>query len=442
MPFLLAAAAIAAGCAPSNETSVAIEEGLADRAGHEAVRLQAGTKLITYGVTDDDYVVYQDGPSLYATRLAPGAPRRLIADVGDQQPLVMVRGRVAFVWTQQFYFGAGGTSPLIVWTAAAGPKLAADSSIGSFISTRAVTLSPDGRQIIFIANVDSTGTIGDLVVASPDLSVRQTLVAGVNVDFNGTCPPLAGFDRRFAYGRANPVAAYCPAGATTATLSRWVSGVRTDLSTHLATAPRWSSDEGGHQFVSLAADTRAPIAISASGVTTVLEDTPALQAFIERDGTIVATSKTPNGNEIHRFTGQPPHQDVVAGIGSGVLFTGHFDEGFRQYSDTSASPDGKLLMYSTGSDPNTGLGDMNVVDLSTTPPRTRQLQPIGGSGVAFEIFTADSSHVLYYRSTRRRAAPRSSRGPRTAKTGRSAMERRPSSCTSGSAGRTWCTPIT
>jgi hypothetical protein len=397
--FLLIAITTAAGCMPE-EDPVTAEEVAELRAG-DAFRLQPGSNLIVYGATDDDFVIYQDGPTIYATRLAPNARRRVVAEVGNQQPLVLVRGRVAFVWTNQFYFGPGGVSPLIVWTAAAGPKLAAESSIGSFIATRAATVSPDGREIVFIANADPAGTVGDIVIASPDLSIRRTLVAGADVNFGGTCPPLVGFDGRDTDGRGhrrrNPVAAYCVGPATAATLSRWVRGERTDLSTSIALPPRWSSDESGSRFVTLDATTQFPVSIRADGQVTVLEETPAVQAFMNVDGKPIATALAPSGNQLHRFTGRPPRADVVAELGTGFFFTARYDEGFRQYTDSPTSPDGRLMLFGTAFSPQTGLPDMNLVDVTAPQPSQVQLQPVGQALTAFETFTADSSHALYYK---------------------------------------------
>jgi hypothetical protein len=405
----------------SMDDPVTAEEASALRVG-DGFRIQAGSQLIVYGVTDDDFAIYQDGPTVYATRLFPGAPRHVVAEVGATQPLVLVRGRVAFVWTELAYFGPGGVSPLVVWTSAAGPKLATDSSVGSVAATRGATVSPDGREILFLASVDAAGAIGDIVSASPDLSHRRTLVAGVNVNFSatGTCPPLVGFDgapqrtvvrepgsqpsggspvgtRTRRSGRAfHPVAAYCPGAATVATLSRWVRGARTDLSTSIALPPRWSSDAAGARFVSIDAATRFPVSIDAGGAATVLEEVPVIQDFMNQDGNPVVVATTPSGNQLHRIVGAPPRVDVVADLAAGFYYTGRFDMAFRQYTDSPMSPDGKLMLFATGADPNTGFTDLNLVDVTANPPAVQNLQPIGRGQPAFEMFTADSSHALYY----------------------------------------------
>lgn len=370
---------------------------------NQSIRLQSGTRLITYGVTDDGFAIFQDGGTLYATPLLPRAPRFKVADVGAVQPTVLVVGRVVFVWTTQFFFGPGGTSPLVVWTALGGAKLATESSVTGLIATRATSASPDGREIVFVANATPDGQIGDLVAAAPDLSRRRTLVTGVQVA--GSCLPLAGFDGQVSptgdpiglgFGRAI-VAGYCLAGETTATLTRWDGNERVDLQSQLPAPPFWSSNASGSRFAAVSGPAGATTAklVTAGGKTTELEATPAGQAFFNYDGSTLVLTTAAGGNELHRYARGAQTPEVLINFGPGFPFRGHFTGGFRQYFDSTLSTSGDVLMYTTGFNPD-GTSDINLVDISKTPARTVQLTANQFVAQSFELFTADSSHGLYY----------------------------------------------
>src|SRR5262249_41410485 len=197
-----------------------------------------------------------------------------------------ISGRVVLIWTEQVYFGAGGKSPLVVWTADGGAHQAtATSAVSNPLGTRAAAVRPDGKEILFLANVSADGTVGDIVSATPDMRHVQTLAAGVNADVNGGCIPLVGFDGKArpapgggdvdreaeAEGRERTpreVAAYCPAGSPTATLSRWVDGERRDLATGLVAQPTWSSDARGASFFTILAPSATPVLVSSEGAVT------------------------------------------------------------------------------------------------------------------------------------------------------------------------------
>jgi len=404
--FLLAG--LAYGCMASGPDDPAppatLDEPIAAVSAGRSLRLQAGTKLVTYGVTEDGFAIYQDGPTLYATALYPGAARRLVAQVGATQPTVLISGRVALIWTSQFYFGAGGVSPLVVWTAEAGPKLASTSSVVSFVGTGFAAVRPDSEQILFVTNASADGTVGDIVSATPDLRVVRTLITGANVNVIGACPPLVGFDGKprpngDARGPApHPVIAQCPAGVTTATLSRWVDGRRRDLAQNLAPAPTWSSDTRGERFFTIVdAVARTPVVVSAEGAITVLENVPTARGFINFDGAILTRATLPAGRELHRITGASPRTEVVANLGNSTFFVGHHAEGFRQYTDMPTSRDGRLMLYGDVSDPQNGTTNLFLVDVSQVPPMPLPLQSDPVVLQSFELFTSDSTHGLYYK---------------------------------------------
>jgi hypothetical protein len=126
-----------AGCNASAERDLPpgpeVTEAIASAAGR-ALPIQSGAKLFVLGVTDDNYAIYQDGTTIYATALVPGARRHLIATTGSaigvNHPLVFASGKVAFIYPDSDFSGTT-VSRLFVWTAAAGPKLAAAASLGA-----------------------------------------------------------------------------------------------------------------------------------------------------------------------------------------------------------------------------------------------------------------------------------------------------------------------
>jgi hypothetical protein len=169
---LASTAVLVIGCAPDPAGDVdPVEEEL--RIGQPA-RIQAGQKLFVLGVTDDDQAIFQEGTTIYATALHPGARRQFVAEtgpgVGIRPPLVFTSGRVAFIWPDSDFTGTK-VSRLVVWTAAGGARGAASASLGW---RRAAAASPDSHQVVFIANVGADGATGDLVTAAADLSPGRT----------------------------------------------------------------------------------------------------------------------------------------------------------------------------------------------------------------------------------------------------------------------------
>ncbi|HEU4537389.1 MAG TPA: hypothetical protein VFS00_24885, partial [Polyangiaceae bacterium] len=62
--------------------------------------VQPGSRLLLLGVTSDHHALYQEGDTVYATALKPGAPRRLVAQVpAGNTAFVYTVGKVAFCWT-------------------------------------------------------------------------------------------------------------------------------------------------------------------------------------------------------------------------------------------------------------------------------------------------------------------------------------------------------
>jgi hypothetical protein len=137
---LLMIGALGSACATTEDgDDVACADGAACATTAAARRpsppqqIQAGDDLVLLAVTDDDHALYQDGQTVYATHLRAGAPRTVVAEVpGTNLAFPLQVGRVVFLWTDPQRNRPGfGVSPLVLWTAADGPRqISAQSSVG------------------------------------------------------------------------------------------------------------------------------------------------------------------------------------------------------------------------------------------------------------------------------------------------------------------------
>jgi hypothetical protein len=383
------------GCAQAGALDSPLEEvESASQAlsGHESRLVQAGADLLLLGVTSDDHALYQDGESVYATALDPGATRQLVARVpAGNTAFVYTVGEVAFCWTNPDRTVPGfGVSPLVVWSAASG---AHEASAASPIGTFATSASADGRTVLFPTNSNADGTVGDIEIAATDLSERATLLGDVPMGFpQGPCRPFAAFVGR--RDRSHPVALHCEGGASSATLSSWEGGERFDLLGGVATPPFFTTDPEGDSFFTTLAGSGHPVVVSETGEETVLDEVPSRRGFFAKGGAVVYTAQTDAGVELRRASpGDCPEVETLAGQVAGVLTV---LAGSRVITDPWTSPDGRQVPFFSQRDPATGLTDVRVVDSSRGgPPRlldsqTRNL--LGGPP-----FSADSRHFLFTR---------------------------------------------
>jgi hypothetical protein len=179
---LLMIGALGSACATTEDgDDVACADGAACATAAAARRpsppqqIQAGDDLVLLAVTDDDHALYQDGQTVYATHLRAGAPRTVVAEVpGTNLAFPLQVGRVVFLWTDpQRNLPGFGVSPLVLWTAADGPRqISAQSSVG-LVATAA---SPDSRELVFTTNVTDDGARGDLAYARTATATAPTLL--------------------------------------------------------------------------------------------------------------------------------------------------------------------------------------------------------------------------------------------------------------------------
>ncbi|MEZ4363386.1 MAG: hypothetical protein R3B48_24645 [Kofleriaceae bacterium] len=377
--------------------------------------IQLGANLAVLGTTEDGYALYWDAGVVYATALQPGAARTRVTRAAAP-PLTMTSGRVALVWPDQAFFGPLAPSSLVVWTAAGGAHRAADSSMPPALSAIAAStaVSPDGREVIFTANVAADGSTGDIVRANADLSRATILVRGALVSPFSGCPPHVGFDAdRACHGprwywhadetdatlrsrRANAVVASCDASGAPS-LARWVGGARSELTTNLGSTV-WSTDRFGAHLLTTAGD-GSTVAYTRDGASLVVNPDPSLAWITPGGAAFTLSRRDPTTVTLQRTTfGAAVRTERVMDVGEtlGVMFANHLAQGAPHYNITPnpMSPDQQFFGGFNTVDPNTGLTNAILVDAGRR--RLRAASANANALPSVEIATRDSSHMLHY----------------------------------------------
>jgi hypothetical protein len=358
------------------------------------VRVQAGTRLLLLEVTDDNYAIYQDGQTVYASALRAGAPRQRVAEVPAGNFAFVYRvGKVVFVWTNPDRTLPGfGVSPLVIWSSASGAHLASEASP---IGTLATAASSDGTQVLFPTHGTPDGLTGALELASTGLSKRATVVANTPMNFPfGACRPLASFVA--VAGHEDAVAAYCEGAATTATVSRWHHGRRRDLVTAAVTPPQLSIDPGGEQLFTLLAGSGNPVTVDLhdcreDGGVDVVASVAARFGFLGVDGDAFYSTSSATNPVLFRVGPRGPKQILE------LLGFLSFGFGSTSLSQPPTSPDGKWILSFDQTDPTTGL--LNVRLSSTRSGAVSTLETTATSTVVGPPFTSSSARAIYAKVT-------------------------------------------
>lgn len=387
VPLCLSLASLLTACT----TDALVSEETAALDDHAPILIQAGANQILLAVTEDNYAVYQEGQTLVATELRPGAPRLVIGEVpGTNVAQVLQVGKVVFLWTNpQRNLPGFGVSPLVLWTAEGGAHLiSAQSSVGLV----AAAASSDSRQIIFPTNATDDNARGDLVHAyTNDPLNTTTLLANTTMQFpNGLCRPLANFG--LDHGHEVPVAAHCAGTDTTATLSKWVGGVRTDLISNIATPLQFilESDADARTFlVNLASNSVATVTLDGD-ITIVDPAARSVQGFIGAQGTVgyAVVGAGPAQLRLARDGEEPEFISTLTAI-----FRGSYNRSGYSKPRTVSS-DGSLALFGSIRNPATNLRDMNLLDIRTGETFVLEAEP--KATVFSEIFTSDGDHALFF----------------------------------------------
>jgi hypothetical protein len=393
----LASCGVLSDAQPEQQPLEAVSESLAldDRTPH---LVQAGSAQQLLAVTSDNYVLYQEGTQVFASALVPGARKQLVAEVpAGNLAFVYASGKVAFCWTNPDRTRPGfGVSPLVVWSAATGPRLADGASpIGTF----ATAASSDGTSVLYPARSSADQTTGDLELASTDLSSRTTLAAGIPMGFPlGFCRPWAAFAGDES--SSHPVALFCQPGDRTATLASWRGNTRTDLLTGGATPPFFTADKSGRSFfTTLAATAATPstaVVVSEGRAPVVVDQNVARTGFIMNDDTVVYVSRAGGQVSLKRFDPDSGARTTISETlfnfltplaGSDLVTKPWFSRDRKKVAYfTAVSSNGFGLVDQHWADVN-GKDQSFVID---SQPRNWNFVP---------TFTADSKHFLFSRST-------------------------------------------
>jgi hypothetical protein len=357
--------------------------------------VQAGERLLLLGVTSDNHALVQEGTQVYATELRPHARKQLVATSPPGiVAFVYTVGPVAFVWTTPNRSIPGfGVSPLTVWSAATGARLASDNSpIGTFTTSA----SADGRHVMYPARGTADGSVGDIEFARTDLSHRETLVAGVPMAFPaGACRPWGSFVGKGS--RSYPVALFCEGGAATGTLARWSSrgDERATLLSGVLLRPFFTVSPDGTRFFTALADGRVPVVVNNRGEVQRLEEGVLSRlGFFTSNDDVIYSALTVLGvpGEIHRAGLRSGSTSFVAGQLAGFHI---FQFGSDLIVTPYSSPDGRKLAYFGGVDPVSGLRDVLLADLvnsGSTALETERRHTLLGS-----VFSSDSRYTTYAR---------------------------------------------
>ena len=363
------------------------------------VLIQPGSQTNVLNVVGNDWVIYQSGATIFVSRLEPGARPVAISDTPiapgtTSGPQVLVSGHVALIWPDQPAFLATTPSRLVIWSPETGAHVASTRSVtptntGFFAS---IAVSPDDRTVVFVDNVDATGTRGDLVFAPIDASRKLTIAHDVNVDYtNPTCTPDIVYSSLEA--TAHPLASYCTGSDTTATLATVDHGYARILATGLIASPRTF---GRHDVVTTVLADHSPVQVGLDGKITVLDTNTSSLVFPTQNGKIYSIATTSAGVAFEQI--DPRHHDThsIVALPISRVYAKHSPPGQPYYTDELVSPDFTTLMYPTQSDPSTGLRDVVIADITDRTPTPVRLASESLCGSSFEIFTQDSTHALYY----------------------------------------------
>jgi hypothetical protein len=383
------------GCGIDDGGPVATATARDELRDRRPVLIQPGDDQLVLAVTEDNYVLYQEGQTVYASALVPGAPRSVVAEVpvAGNQAFPLQVGKVVLLWTNpDFTDPAFGVGPLVMWTARGGAVRLSETSVAGLVAT---AVSPDSQQVLFITHVDPGASAeqrrGDLALAlTRHPEDPQVLLSNIDVSFpSGQCRPSAGFT---GGAIALPIAQYCKGSDTTGTLSVWERGKPRDLIDNLVTPLQLliNSDPDVRKFpVSLADGTLATVDLA--GRKTIVDHARTTRAFISGKGTVgytvAATATTAGELRLARRDGSVKVVSPAIKINAELYnYNGYFKE-------MALSPDARLITFSTTIDPATGLTDQVLIAADRGDPIA--LDTAAETRRASEVFTADSRHALF-----------------------------------------------
>ena len=346
----------------------------------------SGTQLVKSGalqlngVTTDDFAIYTDTSSktVYAVALTAGSAPISLGPV-DSNDDVTVSGKVVLIGTGASQAGVG---PVSVWkSGAAKPAtLAMAAAMGTYAT------SSDDAYVLYFDGVDANATTGNLYAAATDGTGATQLAAGVDLQGN-VCPPTIQF------GGTTAVAAYCLASAASADAGAGPSGDGGAAVQNVATVATYATP--GWKATTLSTAAQPTFTVDPKGTTVLVNTAAGLLAYPAAGGTAVTVDATgvagglltKDGSHaiyttsasalVRAATTSPPSPTTLSAAGSFASIYG-------------LSPDEN---WTAGSSPANGGNDLFLASATTAGTATSLST---AAAVGGDLFTADSSHVLYF----------------------------------------------
>jgi hypothetical protein len=325
--------------------------------------LAGGNALSARGVTSDGYAIYSDDAAsqLYAVPIAGGAPRSIVA-LGSKFWVTLV-DQVVFAWSNVTDANVGA---LTVWSSAQGSHAISSASFGILGTT-----SPNGTQILYVANVDPQGSTGDVYVAGTDGTGATRLLQGQQLT---GCFPQLGFAGSYA------IASHCDVArgdgpSTTITSFRSPAWTRADLIGSAANT--WSADTAGTMV--LVSTNGGVIVVPIGGGPGTTIDTAGFMGQLIAGGQTAVYSTT--SNTLRRSSTTTPSPTTLA-----PTFGGFY----------AISPAQRSVLYYQNSTPT---GTDVYLASTVTPGTSIAVSTVPNGSVNGDPFTADSSFALYSTSS-------------------------------------------
>jgi hypothetical protein len=329
--------------------------------GQPEKMVSGGARLVD--LTTDDYAIYRLGTTLYAAKLEPGAEPIVIV---ENAPMVQVRGRVVFAWSNIDY--TTNLADMVVWTGAHGTR-----PMGSaFFREGTVAASPDGEQILYLTNptIDRV----DLMLAATGSDSVSALVPQAGLGSNTTCAPQFGFEGgdKIVVGICQPeswdatLQLYTPDGA-----GGWqVSQLAADGESH------WSADASAERIFFTTRASRANV-FEAGELRPI--DTQVAWGVLTPDG---ATAFYVVGDQLRRTP--LPNIDPVPVIPNEFRSRVGFNSTFSYVLFS------KVVSYEAGT-----RRDLYLSPTTAYNPNAEALVPDPTATISRSAFTADGSHALW-----------------------------------------------
>ncbi|HZS41934.1 MAG TPA: hypothetical protein VFF06_34125 [Polyangia bacterium] len=388
----------AAGCSGSG-LNPNIDQGVGDLAGRDfsttggpdlatTPPTNTGTKLVggmvdfMAGVTSDDRVVYFQGATLAAIPLAGGTPKTIDSD----SQFATVSGKTVLSFSNADM--VTNQVKLTSWnTTTATPTLITSNS--GFVGA----VSADGSKIVYMDNVNATGTLGDIFLANADGTGAVSLVAAVTTDaMGGGCAP------QVAFTPTRVLVAHCPdpgdAGTSVGTLSSYLiaGGGAVDVATNLqsvSSGNMFSIDSAGATMIVFDVNSNIVLAAPDGTGTQPILDGPVLNAYVLKDGS--AAIYVTAANELKRVPLTGAMTPVLLGPTSVTDFAPNPLGSFR-------SPDDKYVIWFNMAGSVQGVNDLFLS--STATPGTELTLDSMADGFLFgDAFTTDSKRAIFCSAT-------------------------------------------